>query len=45
MEQFKKPPTKKQPEPDSLGQQPEKNLEEIPPENEEPEKHQTGHEI
>ena len=45
MEQFKKPPPKKQPEPDSLDQQTPGDPDETPPENEEPEKHQTGHQI
>ncbi len=45
MDQFKKPPGKKQPEPDS--QRPEKpdDPDAVPPDNEEPEKHQVGHQI
>jgi hypothetical protein len=45
LEQFKKPPTKKQPEPDSLDQQKQEDPDQIKPQNEEPEKHQTGHQL
>jgi hypothetical protein len=45
MEQFKKPPVKKQPEPDSLDQQKQEDPDQIKPQNEEPEKHQTGHQL
>ena len=44
MEQLKKPAPKKQPEPDSLGEQKPEEPDEMP-QNEEPEKHQTGHQI
>jgi hypothetical protein len=45
MDQFKKPPSKKQPEPDSLDQHKQEDPDDEKPQNEEPEKHQTGHEI
>ena len=45
MEQFKKPPIKKQPDPDSLEHQKQEDPDQIKPQNEEPEKHQTGHQL
>jgi hypothetical protein len=45
MDQFKKPPSKKQPEPDLLDQQKQQDPDEEKPMNEEPEKHQTGHQM
>ncbi|MDB5812836.1 MAG: hypothetical protein JWN94_4958 [Betaproteobacteria bacterium] len=45
MDQLKKPPSKKQPEPDSLDQQKQQDPDPEQPQNEEPEKHQTGHQL
>ena len=45
MDQFKKVPTKKQPEPDSQMQETPDAPEAVPPDNEEREKHQTGHQV